>query len=104
MKIKFKRYELVENEVDVEFPLYVEYSDGDNGRWCDKVVKIDEDGRVTSVSITTDRGETEYEFTINDAGLNNALAEYARLERANAASYDELVRKVRTALDKEFSA
>lgn len=100
MKITVKKMEMVEHEIEVDFPFYGhEWDSLDSApvSW-DKWVRVDEGGLCTVVTITDDRDDKSYEIKIKKRTPNNALAAYGNLDNSSEDEFKAALKQVEEAL------
>lgn len=105
MRVKVKRRKMVEEEVEVTFPVFYKSGDTfDDGGSYDTIYRIESDGNTWSVTKREHRfGHVEYEFDTDKINVEHQLAQYLGGSDSlgyvsTEAEFAKLVTEVRAAL------
>ena len=93
MKITLKKSVQVDEEVEVEFPLFRHHADGTEGWWYDYFVRINEDGRTLALKKTSRGRVVETEVEVSNTDIKTGLSYY--LNSYDAITAEAFARELR---------
>lgn len=92
MKLTLKKSVQVDEEVEVEFPLFRHHADGTEGWWYDYFVRINEDGRTLALKKTSRGRDVETEVEVSYTDIKTGLSYY--MNSYNAITPEEFAREL----------